>query len=156
MRTKGGLEDVKCLDFSSHCGDRRSFLFLFGRHLGIILFPLPLTPADWIGSVWPNRRGAANNLALLVLRQYIGAANLLAPIYWRCKHLKNPRNFLSCKMSVCLRLLVLPAQVAPIYWCYGFFERLQHQYIGANWFAAPIYWRSTRRIKMFAAPRLFG
>jgi hypothetical protein len=23
-------------------------------------------------------------------------------------------------------------------------------------FAAPIYWRSTRRIKMFAAPRLFG
>jgi hypothetical protein len=28
--------------------------------------------------------------------------------------------------------------------------------IGANWFAAPIYWRSTRRIKMFAAPRLFG
>ncbi len=27
MRTKGGLEDVKCLVFSSHCGDRRSFLF---------------------------------------------------------------------------------------------------------------------------------
>ena len=26
----------------------------------------------------------------------------------------------------------------------------------ANWFAAPIYWRSTRRIKMFAAPHLFG
>jgi hypothetical protein len=35
MRTKGGLEDVKCLDFSSHCGDQCSFLFLFGRHLGI-------------------------------------------------------------------------------------------------------------------------
>jgi hypothetical protein len=33
---------------------------------------------------------------------------------------------------------------------------LQPQYIGANWFAAPIYWRSTRRIKMFAAPLLFG
>ncbi len=32
--------------FSSHCGDRCSFLFLFGRLLGIILFPLPLTPAD--------------------------------------------------------------------------------------------------------------
>ncbi len=118
MRTKGALEDVKCLDFSSHCGDWSSFLFLFGRHLGIILFPLPLTPADWIGIVWPNRPGAANNLVFLVLHQYIGAANLLAPIYWRCKHLKNPRNFLSCKMSVCLRLLVLPAQVAPIYWCY--------------------------------------
>ncbi len=85
----------------------------------MILFPLPLTPADWIGFVWPNRRGAANNLVLLVLRQYIGAANLLAPIYWRCKHLKNPRNFLSCKMSVCLRLLV------PIYWCYLCW---QHQY----------------------------
>jgi hypothetical protein len=37
-----------------------------------------------------------------------------------------------------------------------FFKCLQRQYIGANWFAAPIYWRSTRRIKMFAAPRLFG
>ncbi len=131
MRTKGGLEDVKCLGFSSYCGDQRSFLFLFGRHLGIILFPLPLTPADWIGNVWPNRHGAANNLVLLVLRQYIGAANLLAPIYWRCKHLKNLRNFLSCKMSLCLRLLVLPAQVgatmfvAPIYWCYLCW---QHQY----------------------------
>jgi hypothetical protein len=31
--------------FSSYCGDRRSFLFKFGRHLGINLFPLPLTPA---------------------------------------------------------------------------------------------------------------
>ena len=118
MRTKEGLEDVKCLDFSSHCGDRRSFLFLFGRHLGIILFPLLLTPADWIGIVWPNRRCAANNLVLLVLRQYIGAANLLAPIYWCSKHWKNLRNFLSCKMSVCLRLLVLRCS-----W---------HQYIGAT------------------------
>ncbi len=118
MRTKGGLEDVKCLDFSSHGGERRSFLFLFGRHLGINLFPLPLTPADWIGIVWPNRCGAANILILLVLRQYIGAANQLAPIDWRCKHLKNPRNFLCCKMSVCLRLLALQAQVAPVYWCY--------------------------------------
>jgi hypothetical protein len=35
----------------------------------------------------------ANILILLVLRHYIGAANQLAPIYWRCKHLKNPRNF---------------------------------------------------------------
>jgi hypothetical protein len=31
---------------------------------------------------------------------------------------------------------------------------LQRQYIGANRFAAPIYWRSTRRTKLFAAPRL--
>ncbi len=57
-------------------------------------------------------------MILLVLRQYIGAANQLAPIYWRCKHLKNPQNFLCCKMSVCLCLLALQAQVAPIYWCY--------------------------------------
>jgi hypothetical protein len=27
------------------------FIFLFGRHLGIILFPLLLTPADLIGNV---------------------------------------------------------------------------------------------------------
>jgi hypothetical protein len=38
----------------------------------------------------------------------------------------------------------------------GFFKYLQHQYIGANRFAAPIYWRSTRRTQLFAAPRLFG
>ncbi len=38
----------------------------------------------------------------------------------------------------------------------GFFKCLQRQYIGANLFAAPIYWRSTRRTKLFAAPRLFG
>ncbi len=31
----------------------------FGCLLGIILFPLLLAPADWIGIVWPNRRGAA-------------------------------------------------------------------------------------------------
>jgi hypothetical protein len=37
----------------------------------------------------------------------------------------------------------------------GFFKCLQRQYIGANRFAAPIYWRSTRRTKFFAAPRLF-
>jgi hypothetical protein len=38
----------------------------------------------------------------------------------------------------------------------GFFKCLQRQYIGANWFAVPIYWRCTRRTKLFAAPRLFG
>jgi hypothetical protein len=36
-----------------------------------------------------------------------------------------------------------------------FFQCLQSQYIGANRFAAPIYWRSTRRTKLFAAPGLF-
>jgi hypothetical protein len=65
---------------------------------------------------------AANVLILLVLRQYIGAANQLAPIYWRCKHLKNPQSFKSCKMSVCLHLLVLP-------WCYDVGST---QYIGAT------------------------
>jgi hypothetical protein len=32
--------------FSLHCGNRRFFFFLFGRHLGINLFPLSLTQAD--------------------------------------------------------------------------------------------------------------
>jgi hypothetical protein len=32
--------------FSSHCGDQRSFVSEIGRHLGIIIFPFPLTPAD--------------------------------------------------------------------------------------------------------------
>jgi hypothetical protein len=81
-------------------------------------------------------------------------------------------------------ILVLLVLTAPIYWCYDvcstnilvllvlaapkgedtqtfynfcrFLKCLQRQYIGANWFEAPIYWRSTRRIKMFAAPSLFG
>jgi hypothetical protein len=34
MRNKGGREDVKCLGFSSHCGDRRSFFSEICRHLG--------------------------------------------------------------------------------------------------------------------------
>jgi hypothetical protein len=37
-----------------------------------------------------------------------------------------------------------------------FYKCLQRQYIGANRFAALIYWHSTRRTKLFAAPRLFG
>jgi hypothetical protein len=47
--------------------------------------------------------GAANILILLVLRQCIGAANQLTPIYWRFKHLKNPRNF---KLVKCLCVFV--------------------------------------------------
>ena len=39
---EGGYQSA----FSLHCGDQRCFLFKFGRHLGINLFPLPLTPAD--------------------------------------------------------------------------------------------------------------
>jgi hypothetical protein len=38
----------------------------------------------------------------------------------------------------------------------NFADLKMFKYIGGNWFAAPIYWRSTRRIKMFAAPCLFG
>jgi hypothetical protein len=34
----------------------------------------------------------------------------------------------------------------------GFFKCLQREYIGANRFVAPKYWRSTRRTKLFAAP----
>jgi hypothetical protein len=41
-----GQEDGKCLVFNLHCGDRCSFVSDIGRHLGIILFPLLLTPAD--------------------------------------------------------------------------------------------------------------
>ena len=33
---------------------------------------------------------------------------------------------------------------------------LQHYYVGENWVAAQIYWCITKRIKMLAAPRLFG
>jgi hypothetical protein len=66
-------------------------------------------------------------MVLLVLHQYIGAADLLAPIYWCCKHFKkNPQNLKICKMLVFLCLLVLQA--------------LFHQFIGATMLVAPIYW----------------
>ena len=37
--------------FISHCGDQGSFIFLFGHHLWINLFPLPLTPAATFNGV---------------------------------------------------------------------------------------------------------
>jgi hypothetical protein len=81
MRNKGGREDVKCLDFSSLCGDRRSFFSEIDRRLENMRFCFRSTPAEWIGLVYQSRRGAANILILLVLHQYIGAAHQLAPIY---------------------------------------------------------------------------
>jgi hypothetical protein len=76
---------------------------------------------------------------------------LAAPIYW-CHDVRSTNI---------LVLLVLAAPIGEDTQTFynlkpGFFKCLQRQYIGANWFAAPIYWRSTRRIKMFAAPHLFG
>jgi hypothetical protein len=53
-------------------------------------------------------------------------------------------------------LLVLAAPIGEDTQTFYNFKCLQRQYIGANWFAAPIYWCSTRRTKLFAAPRLFG
>jgi hypothetical protein len=83
----------------------------------------------------------------------IGATNIVAPIYWCC-------NVRSTNILV---LLVLAAPIGEDTQTFyklkkfrGFFKCLQRQYIGANRFAAPIYWRSTRRTKLFAAPRLFG
>jgi hypothetical protein len=46
MRNKIGREDGKCLFFSLHCGDQRSFVSEIGRYLGINIFPFPLTAAD--------------------------------------------------------------------------------------------------------------
>jgi hypothetical protein len=41
-----GLGSWQMIDIVSDRGDRCPFLFLFGRHLGLILFPFPLTPAQ--------------------------------------------------------------------------------------------------------------
>jgi hypothetical protein len=46
MKNKRGREDGKCLVFSLHCGDGCSFVSEIGRHLGIILVPFSLAPAD--------------------------------------------------------------------------------------------------------------
>jgi hypothetical protein len=108
-------------------------------------------------AVWADIGAASTSSTnILVLRtsqhQYIGAQNIVAPIYWCC----NGRG---------TNILVLLVPAAPIgedtQTFYNLkisriFKCLQRQYIGANRFAAPIYWRSTRRTKLFAAPRLFG
>ncbi len=101
-KNKGGLEDGKCSVFSSHCGDRRSFV----SETENMCFRFRSTPADLIGHAKLNRR-AANILILFVLHKYIGAADQLAPIYWCCKHFKNLRNFKTHRMQVILCLLVL-------------------------------------------------
>jgi hypothetical protein len=107
-------------------------------------------------------------------RQYIGANWFAAPIYWCYKHCSTNILVLHvlaapiywfydvCSTNILL-LLVLAAPIGEDTQTFynfknfrGFFQCLHRQYIGANWFAAPIYWRSTRRIKMFAAPHLFG
>jgi hypothetical protein len=78
----------------------------------------------------------------------IGAANQLAPIYW-CYNVRST-NILAAPIGEDTQTFYNLKKF------HRFFKCLQRQYIGANWFAAPIYWFSTRRIKMFAAPRLFG
>jgi hypothetical protein len=72
---------------------------------------------------------------MICLHQYIGAARTVAPIYW-CY------DVLSTNILV---LLVLAAPMGEDTLTFGIFKNftdfkcLQHQYIGANWFAAPIY-----------------
>jgi hypothetical protein len=46
MRMDRPVEGGSPSAFSSHCGDQRSFFIFIWPHLGINLFPLPLTPAD--------------------------------------------------------------------------------------------------------------
>jgi hypothetical protein len=46
MRNYGGREDGKCSVPSSHCGDLRSFVSEFGRHLENVCFYFRSTPAD--------------------------------------------------------------------------------------------------------------
>ncbi len=80
MRNEGRRQkDGKCSIFISHCGDRCSFVSEIGRHLENMRFRCPSTPGDWLGHVWPNRRGAAGILILFIsyqLAQDIGAANI--------------------------------------------------------------------------------
>ena len=83
----------------------------------------------------------------------IGATCAGTPIYWcyLCWH--HQYIGATCDGSTNRRRHTDILQLKKL--C-GFFKCLQRQYVGANWFAAPIYWRSTKRIKMFAAPHLFG
>jgi hypothetical protein len=60
-------------------GDRCPFLFLFGRHLGIVIFPFPLIPAQSLVITLSIRAGAANQS-----HQYIGAENTQK--IWKCDH----------------------------------------------------------------------
>jgi hypothetical protein len=57
MRNKGGREDDKCLGFSSHSGDRRSFFSEIGRHVSSTK-PIQLNVAYSIG--WSERKRKYN------------------------------------------------------------------------------------------------
>ncbi len=113
MRNKRGREDGECLVFSLYCGDRCSFVSEIGRHLGIIIFSFPLTPADWIGNVQLNRHGAANILILFVLHQYIVSTNILVLLTFQ--KFAEFLNFLN--VSVFLPIGAA-GPVPPTYWCY--------------------------------------
>jgi hypothetical protein len=83
----------------------------------------------------------------------IGAANQLASIYW----------WYDIRSTNILVLLVLAAPIGEDIQTFYNFKNFADflNVCSANilvltGFAAPIYWRSTRRIKIFAAPRLFG
>jgi hypothetical protein len=58
-----------------------SFSLLIGRHLGLILFPFPLTPAQ-LPVLFDDlliKECAANITLVFVTHQYNGAANQVAP-----------------------------------------------------------------------------
>jgi hypothetical protein len=59
MRNEGGREDGKCSEDIWGCGDQCHFVFKFGRHLVLNLFPLPLTPAQLLSDGLPIKGCAA-------------------------------------------------------------------------------------------------
>jgi hypothetical protein len=84
MRNEGVRKDGKWSEYIWDCGDRCPFVFKFGRHLVLNLFPLPLTPAHLLSDGLPIKGCAANMTIVLITHHYNGAANHVAPLQWCC------------------------------------------------------------------------
>ncbi len=65
---------------ASDCGAGRSFVILFGFHLGFAIFPFPVSTAQIIGEFWIIRRRGVSDVAPIELALY----SCHSYYYWRC------------------------------------------------------------------------
>ncbi len=65
---------------ASDCGAGRSFVVLFRFHLGLAIFPFPVSTAQIIGEFWINRLSGASDVAPIEMALY----SCHSQYYWRC------------------------------------------------------------------------
>jgi hypothetical protein len=55
---------------ASDCGAGHSFIDLFGFHFDFIIFPFPVSTAEFIGEFWINKQSTTIDVAQIVLALY--------------------------------------------------------------------------------------